>query len=417
VLTQPKSFFEAFLGIRAPWSIQEVVLDEKRKSILIELDYAQEKPKFSFFAKNGETSATGITHTGTTKRWAHTSFGFYSCYISSVYANRNISNLGIEREVLLQPAFLGDLRRNYTHQLRQQVAMLNQRGLAADAIAQQLVVEQSVVDEVLQDLERAPDNYRLPACLPTEIDPIWERIITDKLHLKTQAFSLRLLLSKLKLNFFDTQNETLISDSINELRKYFIAHAPSLEAEYQQVCALSVKKAVVEERAASASKLVLPGLKNGIWLKLISGKVNLNSANVSLNLLLVRSRHAFQHAVDAQHRLLVLNSVREFFKKNARQLRPELVLINQLMHAPEEAQYTLPDEKHHIWQRILKDDTFIPSSHIAYKLLLANLRSQLLMNPDPVVELSAARRVRDFMKQNQRFMESEYRMVLNSSYS
>ena len=178
-----------------------------------------------------------------------------------------------------------------------------------------------------------------------------------------------------------------------------------------------MKKAAVEERAAAANKLVLPGLKNGIWLKLISGKVNLNSANVSLNLLLVRSRHAFQNAIDTQHRLLVLNSVREFFKKHARQLRSELVLINQLMHAPEEVQYTLPDEKHQIWQRILKDDTFIPSSHIAYKLLLANLRSQLLMNPDPVVELSAARRVRDFMKQNQRFMESEYRMVLNSSYS
>ena len=90
-------------------------------------------------------------------------------------------------------------------------------------------------------------------------------------------------------------------------------------------------------------------------------------------------------------------------------------MINQLMNAPEESQLTLPDEGNEIWQRILKDDAFIPSSHIAYKLLLANLRSQLLMNPDPVVELTAARRVRDFIKHNQRFMQQELRLVLNNS--
>ena len=91
------------------------------------------------------------------------------------------------------------------------------------------------------------------------------------------------------------------------------------------------------------------------------------------------------------------------------------LFINQLMNVPEEAQYSLPDERSEIWKRILKDDTFIPSSHIAYKLLLSNLRSQILMNPDPVVELNAVRRVRDFIKHNQRFMQQELRLVLSNS--
>lgn len=413
----PKYYFEAFLGIKAPWSIQEVALDEKKKSIHIELGYAQEKPKFSFFSKNGETDASGIIDTGNRKTWTHISFGYYNCYITSAFANKHVNGVGISRDVLLQPAFLGDSKRSYTHQLRQQVAMASARGLSPDAIVNQFAVDRALVDEILQDLEKTTENYRLAACLPTENDPIWGRIISDKLHLKTQAFSLRLLLSKLKLTYLDAKDDTVISTTIDELRKYFISHATTLDAEINQVCSLSVKKQAAEERAAAVNKLVLPGLKNTIWLKLIGGKINLNSSNVALNLLLVRSRHAFQNSADNHAKLMVLNSVREYFKKNARLLRAELVLINQLMNAPEEAQFTLPDEKHHIWQRILKDDTFIPSAHIAYKLLLANLRSQLLMNPDPVVEINAARRVRDFMKQNQRFMESEYRMVLNSSYS
>ena len=413
----PKYYFEAFLGIKAPWSIQEVALEERKKSIHIELGYAVEKPKFSFFSKNGDADSTGIVDTGSRKTWTHTSFGFYTCYVSSSFANRHLSGAGISRDALIQPAFIGDLKSNYTHQLRQQVAIASARGFTPEAIANQFTIDRALVDEILQDLGRAPENYRLAACLPTEADPIWGRIISDKLHLKTQAFSLRLLLSKLKLTYLDAKDEAVVSATIEELRKYFIAHATALDSEINQVCSLSVKKQVAEERAAAVNKLVLPGLRNNIWLKLIGGKINLNSTNVSLNLLLVRSRHAFQNSADNQGKLLVLNSVREYFKKNARLLRAELVLINHLMNAPEEVQYTLPDEKHQIWQRILKDDAFIPSAHIAYKLLLANLRSQLLMNPDPVVEINAARRVRDFMKQNQRFMENEYRMVLNSSYN
>ena len=87
------------------------------------------------------------------------------------------------------------------------------------------------------------------------------------------------------------------------------------------------------------------------------------------------------------------------------------------MNDPEYHQISLPDERNDIWKRIGKDDTFIPSSQRAYKLLLSNLRSQILMNPDPVVELNAVRRVRDFIKHNQRFMQQELRMVMSNGYS
>lgn len=414
---QPKHYFEAILGVHAPWSIQEVVIDDKNKMIQIEITCIQEKSKFSFFTKNTDLSRENIVDTGITKRWMHTPLGCYSCHIISTFCFYSSESTSISRDSLSHPSFVGDAQRTYSHQLRQQVALANVRGLAAEAIAHLYRTEVSLVEEILRDVERMPEAYRLAACLPTEVDPIWERIITDKVLLKTQVFSLKLLLSKLKLSFFDTNNESAITGSINELRKFFIAQVSALEAEYNQICALDVKKVVVEERQASVNKLVLPGLKNGIWLKLISGKINLHSANVSLNLMLVRSRHAFNSSSDNQHRIVVLNSLREYFRKNARLLKAELVLINQLMNAPESNQYTLPDERHRIWNRILRDDTFIPSAHIAYKMLLSNLRSQMLMNPDPVVEINAARRVRDFIKHNQRFMQQEYTMVLKNSYA
>jgi hypothetical protein len=417
MVKQPKYYFEAMLGITSPWSIQDVAIDEKNRIIQLELTYSVEKSRFSFFTKATQNQPDRIIEAGTTKRWFHTSFGYYNCYILSSFFDQSASASGISRDALIQANFLGCANRNYTHQLRQQVALADIRGLTPEAIANTQNIELTLVEEILADIEKTPESYRAATFLPTEADPVWERIITDKLHLKTQAFSLKLLLSKLKLTFYDSQNEHKTTDSINELRKYFIAHANSLEAEYSQVCALSSKKKAVEERRNTALKLVLPALKNSIWLKIISNKINLQSNNMPLNLFLVRSRHAFQNTSDNNIRVSVLNSIREFFRKNARTLKSELILINKLMNEPEGSQFTLPDEQHKIWVKILKDDNFIPSSHMAYRLLLANLRSQMLMNPDPLVELSAARRLRDFINHNQRFMQDELRQVMRISHS
>jgi hypothetical protein len=415
VVKQPKYYFEAILGVNAPWSIQDVNIDEKNKLIQIVLSHHVEKSRFSFFSKTNENENGKIVDTGLSKRWLHTSIGYYSCHIISSFYDPAISSSGISKDALLQPNYLGDPNRNYTHQLRQEVALAHIRGLTPDAIANLLRIDTSLIDDILGDIEKTPTSYRLATCLPCSTDPIWNNIISDRFHLKTQIFPLKLILSKLKLSVIDPKVDVRLDDAVTELRKFFISHINTLDTEVSQICALSIKKQAIEERNSVTTKLVLPALKNGIWLKIITGKINLSSSNMPLNLFLVRLRHAFQNTDDNNSRVLALNSLREFFRKNARSLKKELVLINQLMNAPEEDQFSLPDERSEIWQRILKDDNFIPSSHIAYKLLLSNLRSQILMNPDPVVELNAVRRVRDFIKHNQRFMQQELRMVLNSS--
>lgn len=415
MVKQPKYYFESILGIATPWYIQNFEIDERNKIIKIIIGYHTEKSAFSLFSKKSDIKTSKIEQNNHHKRWTHTRIGQYSCQISSSFYDTTICTTGIGRESLLQPHFIGEANRTYTHQLRQQVALANARGLTSEAIAYMLLVEATLVEEIINDIEKTSEAYRQALLLPTEIDPIWENMVYDKFHLKTQSFPLRLMLSKIKLNIIDPNINSSISEAVTELRKFFISQVNHLSIEVSQVCAITAKKQDTEERQAGAAKLVLPALKNSIWLKLITGKLDLKSTNVPLNLFLVRLRHAFSQTDDNQQRINTLNSLREFFRKNARNLRRELILINQLMNTPEDSQFTLPDESSSVWQRILKDDSFIPSSHIAYKLLLANLRSQLLMNPDPVVELNAARRIRDFIKHNQRFMQQELRLVMTNS--
>ena len=239
MVKQPKHYFEAILGINAPWSVQDVAIDERNKIIQIELAYQFEKSRFSFFSKSSDTN-NKISDAGFAKRWLHTGFGNYSCHIVSNFYDQTIGGSGISKDSLLQPGFLGDANRNYSHELRQQVSLSHIRGLAPDAIANMLRVEQTLVEEIIGDVEKTPESYRLATCLPMESDSIWESMIYDKFHLKTQLFSLKLLLSKLKLTMIDPKVETKLSDSVRELRKFFISHANSLDAVVRQICALSM---------------------------------------------------------------------------------------------------------------------------------------------------------------------------------
>lgn len=412
MVKQPKSYFEAILGINAPWSVQEVVIDDTNRIIDIEVAPSTEKSMFSFLSKDSETVNNQLK-----KRWAHINLGHYSCYISSMHSHKADQDLSLTQGTLLQPQFTGDFHSTYTHLLRQQVSLAKLRGLDSIAISSMFKIDTSLVDKIMEDIAKFPESVQLAFCLPTESDTIWEKILTDKVLLKTQVVPLKLLLSKLKLSTADDKNQQNRKESVLSLRKFFISQSKLLENEYCQVCGINNKKQLIEERQSNVTKLLLPSLKNSIWLKMITGKINLNSANVSFNLFLTRLRHAFQNSRDNNSRLNTLNSLREFFKKNARQLKPELIQINKMMNAPEDTQYSLPDEQHRIWRRILKEDGFMPTAHVAYKLLLANLRSQVLMNPDPVIELNAVRRIRDFLNHNQKTMQSEFRMVLKTAYA
>jgi hypothetical protein len=409
MVKQPKIYFEAILGINAPWTVQDVTIDESHRTIDVEVVLSTEKSMFSFLNKESEAAVQK-------RRWSHINLGHYSCYISSIHMQKSDQDLSLTQSTLLQPQFLGDSQSTYTHLLRQQVCLAKLRGLDPIAIASLFKIEISLVEKIITDVAKLPENTQLACCLPTEIDTIWEKILTDKVLLKTQVIPLKLLLSKLKLSSADEKQHDIKETSL-ALRKFFISQAKILDTEYCQVCGISNKKQLTEERQSTATKLLLPSLKNSIWLKMITGKINLNSANVSFNLFLTRLRHAFQNSKDNNARLSTLSSLREFFRKNARQLKPELIQINKLMNAPEDTQYSLPDEQHKIWRRILKEDGFMPSGHVAYKLLLANLRSQIMMNPDPVIELNAVRRIRDFLSHNQKTMQQELRMVLKTAYA
>ncbi len=411
---QYKKDLEDVLGVSLPWSVVDVELDKANRAIEVILSYQPEKNRFSFISKS--TSQQYRPDSLTQSRWRHVNLGQYACF-TKIDASAIRAGGGILQASIATPAFIGDIGKSYTHHLKQQVSLCSMRGFDVKTIASVLHINESMTERVLSDISKTSISDRPATYLPTEIDDVWRDILSDRMLIKTQMLPLKLLLSKLKLAVSSTKDADILDMSIRELRQFFVTNSRNLESEYAQLCGLSMDQRAVAQRSKAANRLILPSLKNPIWIHILNGKLNLKSNNMSLNLLLVRQRSTFQNSEESDAKIRAISALRDFFKKNARGLRSELVLINRVLQNPDRVKnkVALPESNHKIWQKILRDDSYVPSNHMAYKLLLSKLRSTLLMNTSPEVELDAAKRIRDFYLRNQKSMQEELRALLKQN--
>ncbi|WP_075185031.1 hypothetical protein [Teredinibacter haidensis] len=401
---------EHALGIRSPWTIKSVSVNEQEKVFDIELDLHDKKRLFGLFG----TSKKEATEELVSGRWRYMNLGTYSCMISAQVPQSALSDTTfLSKDLIGQQSFVGHPSRYYSNFLRQQVALGQIKGVDSSVVSDLYGINDTTLKAIKDDLEKASATARALAYLPTEIDKAWDRILNDQLIVRTSVLPLKFLLSKLKLAAAKTDDADELLGLKLQLRQFFIENSGQLDGEIEQVCGITTEKLQQRARAVkSRQRLVLPALKSVVWIELLSGKLGLNSQSIPFNLLISRQRAAFVQGRTKEQKIQAIETIREYFRKNYRTLKPELILLNRAMDIRQKTGSSLPDVEHRVWQRILEDDAFVPSEHIAYKLLLARLRAQVIKQPEPVIKLEAARRIREFLNYNQKAMRQEVGVLL-----
>ncbi|WP_019603890.1 hypothetical protein [Teredinibacter turnerae] len=404
---------EAALGIASPWSIKSIKVNEKDHAFDVFLEVADQKRLFGFLDSYKRSQDVELV----SGSWQYMSLGTFTTIIHADIprlGNDNENVVGPEN--IIQPAFLGHPSRQYSNFVRQRVALGQIKGLDSSVIAETINIDESLVSLVLSDIAKSNADIRTLSCLPTEVDPVWERILRDQVLLRTTMLPLKFLLSKLKLTATKITDSRKILPLVCDLRDFFVEHVAAMDSEVDQVCGITTERQQQYARAAkSRHRLVLPSVKSPVWLDVLSGRITLNSQSVPLNLLISRQRSNFVQGRTKEEKIEAIETLREYFRKNYRTLKAELLLLNRAMNIRQKSGVELPDPEHAVWQQILNDDTLVPSSHIAYKLLLAKLRAQVTTKPDPVVKLEAARRIREFLSQNQKSMREELNLLLKQT--
>ncbi len=401
---------ELALGIQAPWFIKFARFNEGDKCYDVVLDTGDKNLLTTFFSTAKKVDDSDLV----TGRWRYMNVGIYPVYVhANVPKTISTENGQISREIISRMAFLGDTTRNYSNFLRQQVALAQAKNIDQQSIANFLGVNDSTVQVIVEDLRRSDVKVQRLALVPTETDKIWEQLIRNHHSLRTQVLPLKFLLSRLSLAAAKVTNSGKLYNLTIELRKFFIENHVQLEVEIEQICGVNTDHLRQQVRQnAVKQKLVLPSVRSSVWIDLLTGKVNLNSGSVPLNLLISKQRNVFVQGNTDNEKLQAIETIRQYFKKNYRTLIQELTLLNKSMKNVSTSEILLPEVDHKVWQKIIEDENFIPSEHMAYRLLLAKLRAQVMTKPDPVIKLQAARRIRDFLGQNRKSMRQEVGVLM-----
>lgn len=398
------------LGIYAPWSIHSAKVQETTRAIDVHVDTGERARLFGLLSQNRRKSFANAN----TCSWQYMMFGRYRVVIHAPIETQRASSSVLNYDELNQPCFLGNHQRKYSNFLRQQVVHLHALDARRDQIAHSLALPAQLVETILEDLSGVSTQIQALSGMPMELDPVWERVLRGEILLTTQTLPLKLLLSKLQLATAGISRSADLIPLAMDLRKFFIANAWILGREIEQIFGSTLLPAQ-RKAAEPVQKLVLPALINPVWQELITGKVNLRSGNVALNLLISRQRIQHESGSNPRSRLEAIEVLREYFHKNHRSLQPELLLLNRACAMREKTRYRLPEADHLVWQQILEDDTVIPSNHMAYKLLLTRLRAQVRHQPSNAIKLDAANRIREFIKQNHKSMKQELVYLINQT--
>lgn len=382
------------LGISPPWSIKSFILNESIKTLEIQLAFSEKKSLFGFRdSQPSQQESLGC--------WSYMPVGAYRTHIHAPVPNSwGKGDHKLSRLLIGQYAFLGNPSSHYSNYTRQRIAIALVKGESAETVSEFLDLSETNLNEIVADLNKTSCQIRQLAHLPTEVDPIWTKIIRNESRFKSSVLPLNFLLSKLR------RNELSESEQVFELRKFFIENASILEKEIDIVSGISTRKQS-STIAQNKQKLVLPPLKNPVWLDLLSGKCRLNSPSVALNLLISRQRAAFIAGKSREDKVVAIETLRSYFRKNCRSLKKELLLLNRAMLQKQSNGIILPTPDNAIWQNILSNNDYLPSDNMAYKLLLTKLKAQIAKNANPVVRIEAAKKVRDFLAQNQKSMQKE----------
>lgn len=404
-----KALADAF-GIHSPWTIKSAVVKPEEKQVEIHLALAEKKSFFTFRDGKSENQAGLVGG-----QWYYQPVGQYRSVIHApVPSNLAGPDSGLTRSLISQLAFLGSPKSCYSNYLRQQVAMAQIKGVDLSLLSELMLIPKSEIESICEDLEKTSSQVKPLASLPTEIDPAWSAIVQNKMSLKTDVLPLKFLLSKLQR--ISAPSAEALKAQVVELRKFFIENASILEQEIEQVSGINTQQQKRQVKAAQTSqRLVLPPLKSSVWLELLSGKIQLNSSSVPLNLLISRQRSAFISGKSTNDKIQAIETLRAYFRKNCRGLKTELVLLNRAMAARQKSSLALPNSDHAVWQKLLSNDDFLSSDNMAYKLLLAKLKAQISQGGDPVIKIEAANKVREFLKQNQKTMKKELNALVKQS--
>lgn len=258
-----KIFCEKVLNIEAPWHITKVSMDQDQKRVDIWIEFSQNKKKL-WFNSGGNFEAIKKNKNIVEGVWQHLGYGDCRTYIHAAVPENSEVSLA---------SWAGQSDLPFSHALSRRILELLSERLSYRSICGLLNVDLQDVwatkhsidkgelrlsdtahDSFMERRESAAASTPLPEVDITEIDfetskspktntfnipalehPVWQQLLSNEIEVSIRQLGLKLLVSRLRTQISNTNDDEIRMLRMNELRKYFKKHERFLQHELGQM--------------------------------------------------------------------------------------------------------------------------------------------------------------------------------------
>ncbi|WP_428635209.1 hypothetical protein [Sedimenticola sp.] len=236
-------FCERILGLETPWYIAKTKLDIEQQRVDI---WVGEREKGGWLKQ----TLTGKTATEE-EIWQYLGLGGFRTYIHA--------SISDSRAHTAAYPWLGKKGMPFTHALTKRVLEMLGERMGYSVVCSLLNVDLQDVWRLKHSLDIGMPRTDTPqpnnppkesrgttetlstgpsSHIPPVEDPIWHKVISNETEVDIRQLGLKLLISRVRNQYINTDSDEVRALRKSELRKYFVRHERSLQHELQQISTL-----------------------------------------------------------------------------------------------------------------------------------------------------------------------------------
>lgn len=425
-------FCRQILGLKAPWKVLNVKIDQPAKQLDIYIGFAGvvKRSMFGFALKKaglggGEKQTCPHCHSALpkngqfdTQRVRHLSTAGFTTFLH-VPVPDAVSSSRTDC-ICMQPWVAPGTQ--CTVPMRDFVVSLLKSGTSAQAVLQLSGVSREELQEIHKTAKPAavagpgkkgtpsPDHAADGTTIPSLSDPVWQRLICGDLTLKSNTVALNMLLQRVRLNYRKFPEPETITAGATALKQFFVRNQRMLNLEIDQFKEIQTGESQLPEAgidlvAVSSESDNIPNEDDPVWQMLISGDLSFKSNTVALNMLLQRVHMNYIKTPGEQSRMAGARQLQQFFIRHRKLLSEEIEQLGSRspgtsMEAAEKkftvVEDSLPGESAMVWQRIVSGDHLFETTMVGLQMILERTRKSLRQDPSDLNRQACIRILRDF---------------------
>lgn len=253
--------------------------------------------------------------------------------------------------------------------------------------------------------------------LPPETDDSWQRIVSGEHDIQTNAVGLQMLLQRVRQDIANNPSEVTRLNASKLLRQYFIKNRNQHKADVAIITEKSLQTGGAKQNLMPgnvvkfhSSLTDLPDNHHPIWQTIVTGKLQIQTANVALQMMMERVRQSTERNPSESSHAAAIKILRHFFMKHKERLHDEIQQMG-IQLAPAESVMSIPAENAVCWNELIDGDLKIVTNTVGLQMMMERVRQSVEKNNNNSNRMAGIKILRQYFIKHQATAQNEIRQL------